>query len=140
MPEILGYGAPEQDGKRYRFATDAVKTANLIDIIEDPATARGRNAAGTNHHIAFRVKDDVVLMDFREKVLAAGINITPKIDRDYFYSLYFREPGGVLFEIATDNPGFTIDEALSDLGSSLKLPSQYENSRAEIEAILPQLP
>ncbi len=78
-------------------------------------------------------------MEFREKVVAKGLSITPKIDRDYFFSLYFREPGGVLFELATDNPGFTKDEPVDQLGSSLKLPKQYEGSRAKIEKILPQL-
>ncbi len=92
------------------MGTDAIDTANLIDIIENDTIPTGRNAAGTNHHIAFRVKDDNVLMEYREKALSAGLSITPKINRDYFYSLYFREPGGVLFEIATDNPGFTVDE------------------------------
>jgi glyoxalase family protein len=78
-------------------------------------------------------------MAYREKVLEKGLQITPKIDRDYFFSLYFREPGGVLFEIATDNPGFTVDEPLSELGSTLKLPKQYESSRKEIEEFLPIL-
>lgn len=139
LTDVFGYRMQQQEGNRMRFVTDAVETANLIDILEDPAASRGRNAAGTNHHIAFRVKDDRILMEFREKVLSAGMNITPKIDRDYFYSLYFREPGGVLFEIATDNPGFTVDEPLAELGSTLKLPKRYEGSREEIEAILPEL-
>ena len=78
-------------------------------------------------------------MHFRDKVLRQGLNITPKIDRNYFFSLYFREPGGVLFELATDNPGFTIDEPLEELGTHLKLPAQYERNRAEIERILPPL-
>jgi glyoxalase family protein len=78
-------------------------------------------------------------MEFREKVLAKGLNITQKIDRNYFFSLYFREPGGVLFELATDNPGFSVDETVSELGKNLKLPKQYEASRKEIEAVLPVL-
>ncbi|MNL76807.1 putative ring-cleaving dioxygenase MhqE [compost metagenome] len=78
-------------------------------------------------------------MYFRDKIVELGLNITPKIDRNYFYSLYFREPGGVLFEIATDNPGFTVDEPLEELGHNLKLPAQYESSREEIEGILPKL-
>lgn len=139
LTDILGYELQKQEGNRLRFATDAIDTANLIDIVESPAATRGHNAAGTNHHIAFRVKDDQVLMELREKIVSAGFNITPKIDRDYFYSLYFREPGGVLFEIATDNPGFAVDEPLAELGSSLRLPKQYEGMREEIEAILPEL-
>jgi glyoxalase family protein len=78
-------------------------------------------------------------MAFREKIESKGLNITPKINRDYFYSLYFREPGGVLFEIATDNPGFATDESIETLGSSLRLPSQYEPARAKIEEVLPKL-
>ncbi|HLW49796.1 MAG TPA: ring-cleaving dioxygenase [Sphingobacteriaceae bacterium] len=139
LTDIFGYQLHQQEGNRLRFATDAVNAANLIDILEDPSAPRGHNAAGTNHHIAFRVKDEKVLMEFREKILSVGMNITPKIDRDYFYSLYFREPGGVLFEIATDNPGFTVDEPLEELGAKLMLPKQYEGSREEIEGVLPEL-
>ncbi|AZB17825.1 ring-cleaving dioxygenase [Chryseobacterium indologenes] len=139
LTDILGYDLQKQEGERYRLATDAIDTANLIDIIENDKIPAGRNAAGTNHHIAFRVKDDNILMEYREKVLSAGLSITPKINRDYFYSLYFREPGGVLFEIATDNPGFTVDEPLEELGGHLKLPVQYEGMRNKIEGVLPNL-
>lgn len=139
LTDIFGYALQKHEGERYRFATDAIETANLVDIIENDKILAGRNAAGTNHHVAFRVKDDNVLMEFREKVLSAGLNITPKIDRDYFYSLYFREPGGVLFEIATDNPGFTVDEPLNELGTNLKLPKQHEGLRERIEEALPKL-
>ena len=78
-------------------------------------------------------------MAYREKIAGRGLSITPKIDRDYFFSLYFREPGGVLFELATDNPGFTRDEPLNEFGTHLKLPKQYESSRAKIEKVLPLL-
>ena len=139
LTDILGYDLQKQEGERYRLATDAIDTANLVDIIENDKIPAGRNAAGTNHHIAFRVKDDTVLMEYREKALSAGLSITPKINRDYFYSLYFREPGGVLFEIATDNPGFTVDEPLNELGTNLKLPVQYEGMRDKIEGALPNL-
>lgn len=139
LTDVLGYKLRGREGNRYRYATDAVDTAHLIDIIEDPSIPVGRNAAGTNHHIAFRVKDDAVLMEMRKKVMEAGLNITPKIDRDYFFSLYFREPGGVLFEIATDNPGFMVDEPIEELGSSLKLPKQYQAIRSRIESVLPVL-
>ncbi|MFT4017581.1 MAG: ring-cleaving dioxygenase [Agriterribacter sp.] len=139
LTDILGYKQTGQEGNRYRFITDAIETASTIDILVDEKGKRGYNAAGTNHHIAFRVENDDVQMAFREKILSAGLQITPKIDRDYFFSLYFREPGGVLFEIATDNPGFTVDEPLIQLGSKLKLPKQYEPARAEIERVLPVL-
>ncbi|MCS4224160.1 ring-cleaving dioxygenase [Sphingobacterium sp. BIGb0165] len=139
LTDILGYAVQGQENGRYRLSTDSIGTANIVDILADPNLSFGRNAAGTNHHVAFRVKDDNILMEYREKVLSAGLDITPKINRDYFFSLYFREPGGVLFEIATDNPGFTIDEPLESLGTDLKLPKQYENHRSEIEASLPKI-
>ncbi|MFL5740314.1 MAG: ring-cleaving dioxygenase [Flavisolibacter sp.] len=139
LSDIFGYKLLKQEGNRYRFITDAIETAAIVDIIEAPSLAPGRGAAGTNHHVAFRVKDDNILMDFREKIARRGLGITPKIDRDYFFSVYFREPGGVLFELATDNPGFTRDEPLNELGTSLKLPKQYENRRKQIEEVLPVL-
>ncbi|WP_242917148.1 ring-cleaving dioxygenase [Pontibacter liquoris] len=139
LTDIFGYTFQEKSGNRYRYATDAADTANIIDLVELPNEARGIGGAGTNHHIAFRVKNEEVLMHFQEKIAGLGYNITNKIDRNYFYSLYFREPGGVLFEIATDNPGFGIDEPWDKLGSGLLLPPQYEGRRAEIEAVLPAL-
>jgi glyoxalase family protein len=139
LTDIFGYRLLKQEGNRYRFITDAINNASIVDIIEAPGLAQGRSAAGTNHHVAFRVKDDNILMAFREKIAGKGLGITPKIDRDYFFSLYFREPGGVLFELATDNPGFTRDEPLNELGTSLKLPRQYERSRKQIEDALPVL-
>lgn len=139
LTDILGYKLLKQEGNRYRFITDAIENASIVDIIEAPGLGNGINSAGTNHHVAFRVKDDNILMEFREKVLSKGLNITPKIDRDYFFSLYFREPGGVLFELATENPGFDRDEPLDELGTHLKLPKQYEPARKEIEKVLPQL-
>lgn len=139
LTDIFGYKLLAQEGNRYRYATDAVENAGIIDLLELPDGKPGYNAAGTNHHIAFRVADDTIQMKFREKIISKGLQITPKIDRDYFYSLYFREPGGVLFEIATDNPGFTVDEPLDQLGSNLKLPKQYEPIRADIEKELPVL-
>lgn len=139
LTDLLGYQLQSKEDNRYRYITDAVAHAHIIDIIEDPTLPMGYNAAGTNHHVAFRVQDDKVLMEMRAQILAAGFNVTPKIDRDYFYSLYFREPGGILFEIATENPGFTVDEPIDELGNKLKLPSQLEAMRSEIEAVLPKL-
>ncbi len=139
LTDIFGYRLLSQEGNRYRFITDATPNAAIIDLLELPDGKPGRNAAGTNHHIAFRVANEADQMEYREKVLSKGLQITQKIDRDYFFSLYFREPGGVLFEIATDNPGFTVDEPLAELGSHLKLPRQFEPARADIERILPPL-
>lgn len=139
LTDIFGYKLATQEGNRHRFTTDALSTANVVDLVEEPNGQPGINAGGTNHHVAFRVKDDNVLMEFRDKVRKAGLNITEKIDRNYFYSLYFREPGGVLFEIASDNPGFAVDESVSELGTHLMLPAQYEESRQRIEQVLPVL-
>ena len=139
LTDIFGYKLEKQEGNRSRFVTNANRTANIVDVVEDPNGINGVNAGGTNHHVAFRVKDENVQMNLREKILSAGYNITPKIDRNYFYSLYFREPGGILFEIATDNPGFSVDESVEELGKGLKLPSQYEPNRERIENFLPLL-
>lgn len=139
LTDIFAYKFTELAGDRHRYITDASPTAAVVDLVEAPQARSGINAGGTVHHVAFRVKDEKVLMDFRQKVVDFGLHITPKIDRNYFYSLYFREPGGVLFEIATDNPGFTVDEPASELGTHLKLPAQYESRRAEIENALPVL-
>ncbi|WP_243389538.1 ring-cleaving dioxygenase [Flavobacterium cyanobacteriorum] len=136
LTEIFGYKLIAQDVNRYRYATDAVGNAAIVDLVELKDEKRGHVANGTVHHVAFRVKDDETLMHFRQKVAERGLNITPQIDRNYFHSLYFREPGGVLFEIATDNPGFLIDETLEELGKNLKLPAQYESRRDDIEAHL----
>jgi len=95
--------------------------------------------AGTVHHVAFRASDDAEQMDLRTELTSLGYNVTPQLDRDYFKSIYFREPGGVLFEVATDGPGFDVDEPVEQLGHSLKLPSWLELRRFEIEALLPNI-
>jgi len=133
LTDIFGYKLIDQEVNRYRYATDAVENATIVDLVELPEEKRGLNANGTIHHVAFRVPNDEILMKFREKIEDYGLQITPQIDRQYFHSLYFREPGGVLFEIATDNPGFTVDESLEELGQNLKLPAQYEPQREAIE-------
>ena len=139
LKDVFGYELFAEEKNRYRFRTEAIPTASIVDIVEEPLGMIGHVAGGTNHHVAFRVENEDVLMKFREKVLERGLNITEKIDRNYFYSLYFREPGGVLFEIATDNPGFAIDEEVKELGTHLKLPPQYEEARNKIEAVLPEI-
>jgi len=137
LTDVFGYKQTEQEDNRSRFITDAVPTAAIVDLVEAPQGSRGQSGSGTNHHVAFRVHDEAIQMEFREKILSRGLHITPKINRDYFFSLYFREPGGVLFELATENPGFTVDEPLDQLGTHLKLPVQYESMREKIEATLP---
>lgn len=139
LTDIFAYKFVNQEKDLHRFKTDAIENAAIVDLLENPQAQRGVTAVGINHHVAFRVKDEKTLMQFREKVLQKGLQITEKINRDYFFSLYFREPGGVLFEIATDNPGFATDETVEELGSSLQLPNQYEGARARIEQLLPEL-
>ena len=139
LTDLFGYRLLAQEENRYRFITDTVANAAIVDLLEVPAGHRGRNAAGTNHHVAFRVKNEDIQMELREQILSKNLQITPKIDRDYFYSLYFREPGGVLFEIATENPGFTVDEPLNELGTHLMLPGQHEHLRGDLEKVLPKL-
>lgn len=139
LTEVFEYKKVRSEGNLTRYKTDSVENAAIVDLLEVPNLPRGLNAGGTNHHVAFRVKDEETLMEMREKVLKKGLQITEKIDRDYFFSLYFREPGGVLFEIATDNPGFATDETVEELGSSLQLPDRYKGVREQIERALPEL-
>lgn len=139
LEKVFGYRLIEQAVNRYRYKTDAVKNAAIIDLVEVLGENRGINAGGTIHHIAFSVKDDASELFIREKLMEFGLSPTPVIDRNYFNSVYFREPGGVLFEIATNNPGFSVDEPVEQLGTSLKLPAQYEARRAELEKSLPKI-
>jgi glyoxalase family protein len=139
LTDVFGYKLLEQHVNRFRFVTDAVDNAAIVDLVEVAGEIAGHVAGGSVHHVAFRVKNEEILMQYREKIAALGLHITDKIDRNYFYSLYFREPGGVLFELATDNPGFSVDEPVDQLGSGLKLPVQYENIRENLEKSLPSL-
>lgn len=139
LTNLFGYRLLEQHVNRYRFITDTVENAAIVDVVEVQGEAVGHVAGGSVHHVAFRVKNEAALMQMREKIVNAGLHITEKIDRNYFYSLYFREPGGVLFEIATDNPGFATDETVEELGSGLKLPAQYEAYREDISSKLAAL-
>ena len=108
----------------------------MIDLRRSDAPGIGRQGAGTIHHVAFRAESDAVQQEWRERASAYGLDVTPVIDRQYFNAIYFREPGGVLFEIATDPPGFAIDESAAELGQRLMLPPQYERRRADIERVL----
>lgn len=140
LTEVFGYRLSEQHVNRYRYVNDAVDTAAIIDLVEAKGEERAFVAGGSVLHIAFRVKDEAALMQYQQKIRERGFNITDKIDRNYFYSLYFREPGGVLFEIATDHPGFTVDEAPEELGQHLKLPPHHEHLRDRLKQHLPEIP
>jgi len=132
----MGYHAARQDGNRYRFTADPNSRAHTIDLVEQAGKAQAGFGVGSIHHIAFRVPDDAQQLQYQSLIRSAGFGVTEVLDRSYFHSIYFREHGGVLFEIATDTPGFAIDEPVDALGESLKLPEWFETNRAEIEASL----
>ncbi len=135
----LGFRAAGEEGNRFRFVTGDGTPGTIIDLVCEPGRMRGNMGAGVVHHIAFRAADDEAQRELRQRIVAAGHDATPVLDRNYFHSIYFREPGGVLFEIATDPPGFSIDESVAELGSGLKLPPWLESERGEIEAHLKPL-
>ncbi len=125
-----------EKNNRFRFTTTD-KPGSYVDIIHDPKEVRGLGGAGTVHHVAFATPDDGTQLEFREHLLTQGlVSPTPVLDRQYFHSIYFREPGGVLFEVATSDIGFTIDEPQDKLGELLKLPSWEEPNRTTIEKSL----
>ncbi|RFM26791.1 VOC family protein [Deminuibacter soli] len=136
---LLNYTPEGRQGSRCRYRAQAASHAAVIDLVDSSRLQDTPGADNMNCHIAFRVKDEAALMACREKMLSAGLCVSEKIDNHYFYSLYFREPGGLVFELATDNPGFDADEPVTRLGSYLHLPEQYEPLRAEIENVLPVL-
>jgi glyoxalase family protein len=135
----LGFEERAADGARHRFEVPGSGPASRVDIIVRPESGYGRIAVGSVHHVAFRIAGDEEQDRWREAALARGLQVTPVRDRNYFHSVYFREPGGVLFEVATDPPGFATDESVADLGSSLKLPEWLESRRDELEQSLPAL-
>ena len=136
--EALGYEQTATEDERTRYETDSGH-ANVVEVRSRPDGTRGREGVGTVHHVAFRVADDETQAKLSERLQALGQNVTSQKDRQYFRSVYFREPGGVLFEIATDGPGFDRDERISELGQSLKLPPWLESRREQIEEQLPSL-
>jgi glyoxalase family protein len=137
--EQLGFEETGTEGGRRRFAAGNGSGAGFIDVVEPTGGGYGRMGAGTIHHIAFRTPDDETQAEWLRKLTALGLHVSPVMDRNYFHSIYFREPSGILFEIATDGPGFSVDEAAETLGEALKLPAQYEKARTQLEAILPPI-
>jgi len=132
---MLGFNQVAEEGSRLRFTAPGNALGNHIDLLIDPTAARGRFGAGSVHHIAFRAKNDADQQAWRQEI-AKHVEVTPVLDRTYFHSIYFREPGGVLFELATDPPGFTLDEPLESLGEQLRIPAWLESQRPSIEARL----
>ena len=139
LTEVFGFELSGEEKGRRRFSLGSDHPANRIDLTERREAGFGHIAAGTVHHIAFRAATDEEHIEWRSKLAELGFGVTPIIDRQYFHSIYFREPGGILFEIATDNPGFAIDEPVEHLGESLRLPPQYEEHRSAIAQALPPI-
>ncbi len=139
LTESMGYRLVTQSGHRSRYTVGLSGPGTYVDLWTDPALPRGLSGAGTIHHVAFRAADDASQNAARAVLVERGLQVSPVIDRAYFKSIYYREPGGVLFEIATDQPGFAIDEPVETLGSKLSLPPHLEPHRAEIQAALPKL-
>ncbi len=136
LTETFGYEVVGEEAGRVRLRPQG-GAAGSVDLACEPDRLRGRMGAGSVHHVAFRARDEAEQHAWREEIAALGFNVTPVLDRQYFRSIYFREPGGVLFEIATDPPGFAIDEPADALGTGLKLPAWLEPRRQAIEAGLP---
>ncbi|MCU1339537.1 MAG: Glyoxalase/bleomycin resistance protein/dioxygenase [Bryobacterales bacterium] len=134
---MLGFESMGSEGNRHRFELPAGSAR--IDVLHEPQAVRGRAGVGAIHHVALRVADEAEQLEWRNRLIAAGVHVSPVKDRLYFHSIYFREPGGALFEIATDGPGFLIDEPADALGSSLRLPPWLESTRESIEARLSPL-
>ncbi|MBW2437023.1 MAG: ring-cleaving dioxygenase [Deltaproteobacteria bacterium] len=136
----MGMALHDTEGSRYRFKMKSDDSfGHFYDVVVDAQAENGRQGAGTVHHIAFRTSNDDEQKYWQKSIMDSGFSVTPIRDRKYFKSIYFHEPGGVLFEIATDPPGFTVDEPYESLGRDLKLPDQYESMRGEIEGRLPKL-
>jgi glyoxalase family protein len=139
MTGLLGYRVVDRAGERTRVAAGGDGPGHIIDIVVNADAAPGINGLGTVHHVAMAIATDDEQRRLREELLAMGLKVTEIRDRCYFQSIYFREPGGVLFEVATIQPGFTADEDLSSLGRGLKLPPWEEPHRAAIETSLPRI-
>ncbi|CAN5401116.1 ring-cleaving dioxygenase [soil metagenome] len=133
LVDILGFQSLGERDHRHRFQMGAA----IFDVIIDEKAPEGRGGHGSVHHIALRVRTEEEQLEYRNRLIEAGVQVSAVMDRTYFKSIYFKEPGGVLFEIATDGPGFTVDETADELGSSLKLPPQFEDFRLKIARQLP---
>jgi glyoxalase family protein len=136
LTEVMGFRRAGEEGGRVRFAAGEGRPGEIVDLLARPELQPWQ-AAGTVHHIAWRTPDDAQELAWREDLLRNGLHVTEVRDRTYFHSIYYREPGAILYEIATDQPGFAVDEAPEALGTALKLPSWLESRRAQIERALP---
>ena len=136
LTELMGFTADGSEGNRFRYRAGTGAGGGLgstVDLLCVPDARHGTMGAGIVHHVAFRTPADAQQLEWRKRIVGAGLNVSPVMDRNYFHSIYYREPGGVLFEIATDGPGMTVDEPADRLGARLMLPPQYEPHRKSIE-------
>jgi glyoxalase family protein len=139
LTETMQHTLVGEEQGRFRFKAGAGGPGNYVDVLHSPNAVRALQGAGSVHHVAFSTDSDETQLLIREQLTEAGFHPTDVLDRQYFHSIYFREPGGVLFEVATNPPGFAVDESVAELGTALKLPPQYESRRAKVEAELPQI-
>ena len=137
LVDTLGFRQVGEEEDRFRYVAGNGRAGTIVDILSRPKAQPGFVSVGTVHHVAFRASDDPHQKALRQEIVQADLNVTDVINRNYFHSIYFREHGGVLFEVATDQPGFAIDESPEQLGTALALPPWLEASRAEIEKNLP---
>ncbi|WP_121356949.1 ring-cleaving dioxygenase [Flavisolibacter nicotianae] len=138
LTEQLDHQLIAEKGNRFRFAAND-SPGNYVDLLCSPDRMKGLAGSGTVHHIAFATPDKQTQEEVRLRIVKRMLNPSPVLDRTYFTSVYFREPGGVLFEVATSGPGFAVDEPVDQLGVSLQLPRQYEEDREQIEKTLPRI-
>lgn len=141
LGQVMGFVPIVSERNRFRYRAGASDNGpgNLVDLVCVPDARHGSPGAGVVHHVAFRTPDDPQQAQWHRKIMLAGRNVSPVMDRSYFHSIYYREPGGVLFEIATSNPGFTADEPAEQLGTRLRLPPWLEEQRAAIERAVPKV-
>jgi glyoxalase family protein len=135
---MLGFHQANEEGNRLRFLPPGNALGRHIDLVIDRDARRGHMGAGSVHHIAFRASDDAAQLEWRKEI-GKHLDVTTVQDRTYFHSIYFREPGGVLFELATDPPGFTLDEPIESLGEQLRIPEWLEPQRQQLERRLPAI-
>jgi glyoxalase family protein len=158
LTENMGFSQTKKEGNRFRFEIkdkekvidnfynnkqkrelDLLSSSSIVDLVCLPYTRQGSMGVGTVHHIAWRTPTDQSQLDMRKEIVNTGLDATPVIDRRYFHSVYFREPGGILFEIATDPPGFMVDQKEEELGQKLLLPDWLESDRKYLENVLPKI-
>ena len=139
LTDVMGFKLVAEAGDRFRYAADSGEGAKLVDVVRAPNERSGRVIVGTVHHIAWRTPEDAQQLLWLDELTSLDYSVTPVIDRKYFHSIYYREPGGILFEIATDPPGFTVDQTEPELGSKLVLPDWLEPRRNQLQSVLPPL-